>query len=52
MAADNPYGADTYLANGIATFINRPANLPNNLPKNLPDCIIFDNSVFDNLMSN
>ena len=29
------------LANGIATFINGPANLLNNLPKNPPDCINF-----------
>ena len=29
------------LANGIATFINGPANLLNNSPKNPPDCIIF-----------
>ena len=43
MAADNPNGANTFLANGIATFINGPANLPNKFPKNPPGCIIFDN---------
>ena len=43
MAADNSNGADTFLANGIATFINGPANLPNKFPKNPPDFIIFDN---------
>ena len=43
MAAVNPNGANTVLANGIATFINGPANLPNKFPKNPPDCIIFDN---------
>ena len=43
MAAHNPYCANTFLANSIATFINGPANLPNKFPKNLPDCIIFDN---------
>ena len=34
-------GANTFLVNGIATFINGPANLPNSLPKNPPDCIFF-----------
>ena len=43
MAADNPNGANTFLANGIATFINGPANFSNKFPKNHPDCIIFDN---------
>ena len=41
MAAVKPNGANTFLANGIATFINGPANLLNNLPKNPPDCINF-----------
>ena len=41
IAAVKPNGAHTFLANGIATFINGPANLLNNLPKNPPDCIIF-----------
>ena len=43
MAADTPNGANTFYANGIATFINGPANLPNKFPKNPHDCIIFDN---------
>ena len=43
MAADNPNGANTFLANGIATFINGSANLPDKFPKNPPDCILFDN---------
>ena len=43
MAADITNGANTFLANGIATFINGPANLPNKFPKNPPDCIIFGN---------
>ena len=41
IAAVRPNGANTFLANGNATFINGPANLLNNLPKNPPDCIIF-----------
>ena len=41
IAAVQPNGANTFLANGNATFINRPANLLNNLPKNPPDCINF-----------
>ena len=36
-----PNGANTFLANVNATFINGSANLLNNLPKNPPDCIIF-----------
>ena len=51
MAADIPNGANTFLANGTATFINGPANFPNRFPKNPPDYIIFDNRVFDNLIS-
>ena len=39
IAAVKPNGANTFLANGIATFINGLANLLNNLPKNTPDCI-------------
>ena len=34
--AVKPNGANTFLANGNATFINGPVNLPNNLPKNPP----------------
>ena len=41
IAAVQPNGANTFLANGIATFINGPFNLLNNLPKNPPDCIFF-----------
>ena len=41
IAAVKPNGADIFLANGITTFINGPANLLNNLPKNPPDCINF-----------
>ena len=36
-----PNGANTFLANGNAAFINGLANLLNNLPKNPPDCINF-----------
>ena len=41
IAAFKPNGANIFLVNGIATFINGPANLLNNLPKNPPDCINF-----------
>ena len=41
ITAVNLNGANTFLANGIANFINGPANLLNNLPKNSPDCINF-----------
>ena len=41
IAAVKPNGANTFLANGIATFINGPANLLNNVPKNPHDCINF-----------
>ena len=37
-----PNGAKTFFANGIATFINGPANLLNNDPKNPPDWIILE----------
>ena len=33
MAADNPNGANKFLANVIAIFINGPANLPNKFLK-------------------
>ena len=39
IAAVKPNGANTFLANGIATFINGPAGLLNKLPKNPPDSI-------------
>ena len=41
IAAVKSNGANTFLANGIATFINGPASLLSNLPKNPPDCINF-----------
>ena len=40
-SSSQPNGANAFLANGNATFINGPANLLNNLPKNPPDCINF-----------
>ena len=39
MAAVKSNGANTFLTNGIATFINGPASVLNNLPKNPADCI-------------
>ena len=54
-AAVNPKGIKTLLANGLITFFinGNPAfsNESSNLPRNPPDCIIFDNWVFDNLIS-
>ena len=41
IAVVKPNGANTFLANGIATSINGPASLLDNLPKNPPDCIKF-----------
>ena len=41
IAVVKPNGASTFLANGIATFINGLANLLNNLPENPTDCINF-----------
>ena len=41
IAAVKPNGANTFLADGITTFINGSANLLNNLPKNPPYCINF-----------
>ena len=41
IAAVKPNGANTFLANGVATLINGLANLLNNLPKNPSDCINF-----------
>ena len=41
-AAVIPNGAKTFFAKGIATFINRPANLLNNDPKNYPDWNILE----------
>ena len=51
IAAVKPNGANTFLANGNATFINGPTNLLNNLPKNPPDCIIFFICVLLNFIS-
>ena len=54
-AAVNPRGIKTLLANGLITFFinGNPffSNGPSNLPGSPPDCIILDNSVFDNLIS-
>ena len=54
-AAVNPKGINTLLANGVITFFIKGnpvfSNGPSNLPKNPPDCILFDNWVFENLMS-
>ena len=54
-AAVNPNGIKTLLANEVSTFFicGNPvfSNGPSNLPKNPPDCIIFDNWVFDSLIS-
>ena len=41
IPAVKPNGANTFLANDNATFINGTANLLNNLSKNPPDCINF-----------
>ena len=41
IEAVKPKVANTFLANGNATFIDGPANLLHNLPKNPPDCINF-----------
>ena len=41
IAAVKPNGANAFLGNGNATFINESTNLLNNLPKNLSDCINF-----------
>ena len=49
-AAVNPKVIYTLLANGLITF-DIKGNGPNDLPRNPPDCIIFDNWVFDNLIS-
>ena len=54
-AAVNPNGINTFLANGVITFFIKGnpvfSNGPSNLPKNPPGCILFDNWVFENLMS-
>ena len=54
-AAVYPKGINTLLASGVSTFFisgNPVFNKgPTNLPRNPPDCIIFDNRVFESLMS-
>ena len=54
-AAVNPKGIKTLSANGFITLFIRGnpvfSNGPKSLPRNPADCIIFDNCVFDNLMS-
>ena len=54
-AAVNPNGTKTVLASGLITLLisGNPvlSNGPKSLPGNPPDCIILDNSVFDNLIS-
>ena len=54
-AAANPRGIKTFLANGLITFVIKGSpvfgNRPSNLPRNPPDCIILDNSAFDNYIS-
>ena len=41
------YGLITFFINGNSVFSNGLSNLP----RNPPDCMIFDNWVFDNLIS-
>ena len=54
-AAGNPKGINTLLANGVFTFFIKGNPVfskgPSNLPRNPPDFIIFDNCVFENLIS-
>ena len=54
-AAFNPKGLKTILANCFITFFIKGNSVfskgPSNLLRNPPDYIIFDNWVFDNLMS-
>ena len=55
VAAVNPKGIKTVLANGLITFFisGNPvfSNVPSNLLRNPPHCIAFDNWVSDNLIS-
>ena len=55
VAAVNPRGIKTLLANSLITFVIKGnlvfSNGPSNLPRNPPDCMILDNSVFYNLIS-
>ena len=41
IAAVKTNNSNIFLATGVATFINGPANLLNNLPKHPADCINF-----------
>ena len=54
-AAVNPKGIKTLLANDLITFFinGNPvfSNGPRSLPRNPPNCTIFDNWVFDRLIS-
>ena len=54
VAAVNPNGIKTFLANGLRTFFIKDnpvfSNGPKSLPKNLPDCPILDNWVFDSFI--
>ena len=54
-AAVSPKEINALLANGVITFFIKGnhvfSNWPSNLPRNYPDCIIFDNCVFENLLS-
>ena len=54
-AAVSPKGIKTLLTDGFITFFidGNPvfSKGPSNLPRNPPDCIIFNNWVFDNLIS-
>ena len=54
-AAVSPKGIKTLLTGGFITFFinGNPvfSKGPSNLPRNPPDCIIFNNWVFDNLIS-
>ena len=51
----SPKGINTLLANGVITFFinGNPvfSNGPSSLPRNPSGCIIFDNWVFQNLIS-
>ena len=54
-AAGSPKGINALLANGVTTFFINGNPVFNKRPSNLPtdpsDCIIFDNWVFENLIS-
>ena len=54
-AAVNPKGIKTLIVNGLITFFIKGnptfSNGPNSLPTNSHDYIIFDNRVFDDLIS-